>query len=68
MYRVIRGTIVSLSKAAVGVLLYLPVIFRRHWFWTLWSSLTVVLGSGSLLPCVLYICELYSIVGLTTAL
>jgi hypothetical protein len=35
VYNVIGGIIVSLSRAAIGVLLYLPIILRRHWFWTL---------------------------------
>ena len=57
VYSTIGRIIVSLSSTAAKVLLYPPVIFRRHWLWIFWTGLVVVLGSGSPLPYVLYTCD-----------
>ena len=61
------GTAASRSSAARGVLLYAPVILRRHWFCSLASGAKELFASGLPFGLRPQIWAPYSIVGLTTA-
>ena len=67
MYRGAGGMAHSFSRAAIGVRLYAPAIFRRHWFWTCWIGFSRLFVCRSPLRRTPYVEAPYIIVGRTTA-
>ena len=68
MYSNSGGTAVSLSSAAMGVLLYAPAILRRHLFWTSTSGCRRAVAAPLPVSVLLYTCAPYIIIRRTTAI